>query len=59
MRNITLASDSDSEKGMIVDPPPDIIDRFQRMRENPEEKCAVPPSSDTEGVRLKGKKISM
>lgn len=37
-----LVSDIDPEKGMLVDPPPDIIDKNRRVRENPEEECSVP-----------------
>lgn len=45
MRKVILAasmSDSDSEEGIIVDPPPDIIDRIRRVHGNPEKECGVP-----------------
>lgn len=37
-----FVSDTDSEEGRIVDLPPNIIDRFQRVCENPENECTVP-----------------
>lgn len=45
MRKVTLAvtmSDDDTEEGMIVDLPLDIIDSNLRVHENPDEEYVVP-----------------